>query len=127
MSKIHKLRLLKDLPEYPKDCVFALEDSGWRGYWDGGNWTLPEWLNQLLNCNIPEVNDEMLDWFQPIKDEESTVYEVNIRGEIKERQIYNFWLNVESVALFETREEAEEVAKQIKAIFAKSKTKDKER
>ena len=127
MSKIHKLRLLKDLPEYPKDCVFALEENGWRAYWDGGDFTIPDWLKELLYLNVPEISDMMYDWFEPIKDEESTVYEVNIRGEIKERQIYNFWLNVESVARFETREEAEEVAKQIKAIFAKPKTKDKER
>lgn len=36
MGKIYKYRLLKDLPEYPKDCVFVLDDKGWRGYWEGG-------------------------------------------------------------------------------------------
>lgn len=127
MSKIHKLRLLKDLPEYPKDCVFALEDNGWRAYWDGGDFTIPNWLSELLYCNVPEPSDEMTDWFEPIDSEESTIYEVTIRGEVKERKIYNFWMNFEEVAQFETKEEAEKVAKQIRAIFAKSKTKDKER
>mgnify|MGYP003437184695 FL=1 len=123
MSKVFKLRLLKDLPEYSKDCVFVLEkDKEWRGYWDGGNWTLPDWLNQLLYCNIPEVNDEMYDWFKPIKDEESTVYQVYMNGDIKEKQIYNFWLNDSQYsAVFETREKAERIAEQLKSIFAKSK------
>jgi hypothetical protein len=118
MSKLHKLRLLKDLPEYPKDCVFILGENGWRAYWDGGDFAIPKWLEELLYGNVPEPSDEMTDWFEPIKDEESTVYEVNIRGEVKERQIYNFWVNTESVSTFETREEAESVAKQIKQIFA---------
>ena len=123
MSKVFKLRLLKDLPEYSKDCVFVLEkDKEWRGYWDGGNWTLPDWLNQLLYYNIPEVNDEMYDWFKPIKDEESTVYQVYMNGDIKEKQIYNFWLNDSQYsAVFETREKAERIAEQLKSIFAKSK------
>lgn len=118
MSRVHKLRLLKDLPEYPKDCVFILSKEGWRGYWDGGDWTIPDWLESLLYRNIPELSDEMTDWFVPIKDEESTVYEVNIKGEVKERQTYDFWVyNSDTSTVFHTREEAEKVAQQLKKIF----------
>lgn len=126
MSK-YKIRIIKDLPEYPKDCVLILQDNGWRAYWDGGDFTIPKWLEELAYCNVPEISDEMTDWFEPIKDADTTVYEVNIRGEVKERVIYRFWMPSESSTTFETREEAEKVAEQIKAIFVKPKTKDKER
>ena len=121
MSK-YKYRLIKDLPEYPKDCVFIYDGVSWHGYWDGGNWKIPEWLEQLLYINMPEVSDDMTDFFEPIRDEESTVYEVNILGEIRELQIYDFWINTENTATrFIDRKEAEKVAKQIRQIFKDTK------
>lgn len=107
MKKVYKLRLLQDLPKYPADCVFILEENGWRGYWENGNWTLPGWLELLLNTNVPEISDDMTDWFSPIDDEESTTYIVNMRGDIRERKIYDFWVFDSNTAMFDTREEAE--------------------
>lgn len=122
MSKIYKYRLLKDLPEYPKDCVFILNNKGWRGYWEGGSWTIPGWLEQLLfDGAMPEVRDEYIDWFEPIVDKETTIYDVNINGEVKERTVYDFWGGWEGKYTFATKEEAEDKARQIREIFSISK------
>lgn len=118
MSKIYKYRLLKDLPEYPKDCVFILNDRGWRGYWDGGNWTIPKWLEELLYSVMPEVKDELVDWFEPIIDSETKLYDVTIAGEVKERTVYDFWGGWESKYTFTDRAVAEDKAAQIKRIFS---------
>lgn len=124
MSKIYKYRLLKDLPEYPKDCVFVLNDDGWRGYWDGGDWTIPKWLEELLYSVMPEVHDEMLDWFVPIIGSEQILYEVNILGGVTERTVYDFWGGWENERTFTNRKDAEEKAAQIKQIFATSRPQD---
>jgi hypothetical protein len=79
---------LQDLPEYTAGCVFILDEDGWRGYWENGNWTLPGWLEELLSTNVPEISDYMADWFSPIDDEESTTYVVNMNGDIREHKIY---------------------------------------
>lgn len=118
MSKVYKYRLLKDLPEYPKDCVFVLDDKGWRGYWDGGNWTIPKWLEELLYSVMPEVTDEMTDWFVPVIESEQLLYDVNIRGEVTERTVYDFWGGWESPNTFTDRKLAESAAKKVKEIFA---------
>lgn len=117
-SKVYKYRLLKDLPEYPKDCVFVLDDNGWRGYWQGGDWTIPKWLEELLYSVMPEVHDEMLDWFVPLIDSEQVLYEVMIDGSIKERTIYDFWGGWENSRTFTDRKIAEEKASQVRKIFA---------
>lgn len=116
-NKVYKYRLLKDLPEYPKDCVFVLDDRGWRGYWEGGDWTIPKWLEELLYNVMPEVTDEMVDWFEPIVDKETTLYDVNIAGEVKERTVYDFWGGWENKYTFTDKELAQEKATQIKQIF----------
>jgi len=121
MGKVYKYRLLKDLPEYPKDCVFILNDSGWRGYWDGGDWTIPKWLEELLYSVMPEVRDEMLDWFVPIIDSEQILYDVTIIGEVKERTVYDFWGGFESSHTFTDRKIAERKAEQIRKIFSLTK------
>lgn len=107
MSKVYKLRLLQDLPEYTAGCVFILDEDGWRGYWENGNWTLPGWLEELLSTNVPEISDYMADWFSPIDDEESTTYVVNMNGDIREHKIYTFWVFDSNTVMFDTREEAE--------------------
>ena len=89
MSEVYKYRLLQDLPEYPKDTVFVLND-GWRAYWDGGNFTIPSWLEELLYRNVPEVSDDMHDWFVPIVDSEQVRWGVDVLGNITEITIYNF-------------------------------------
>jgi hypothetical protein len=116
MSKIYKLRLLQDLPEYPADCVFILDENGWRGYWENGNWTLPSWLEDLLYTNIPEISTEMTEWFSPIDDEESTTYVVNMSGDIREHKIYSFWVFDSNTVMFETREEAERFSQKLIAL-----------
>lgn len=117
-SKTYKYRLLKDLPEYPKDCVFVLSDSGWRGYWDGGDWTIPKWLEELLYNVMPDVRDEMTEWFEAVVDSETTLYDVNILGEVKERTVYDFWGGWEGKYTFEDRKTAEQKAKRIREIFS---------
>lgn len=116
MSKAYKLRLLQDLPKYPADCVFILEENGWRGYWENGNWTLPSWLEDLLYTNIPEISTEMTEWFSPIDDEESTTYVVNMSGDIREHKIYSFWVFDSNTVMFETREEAERFSQKLIAL-----------
>lgn len=118
MGNIYKYRLLKDLPEYPKDCVFVLNDDGWRGYWDNGDWTIPEWLEQLLYQGaMPEVRDEFIEWFEPVIDGSTTLYDVNILGEVKERTVYDFWGGWESKYTFRDKKIAEEKAAMVKQIF----------
>ena len=117
MSKTYKYRLLKDLPEYPKDCVFILDDKGWRGYWEGGDWTIPKWLEELLYSVMPEVHDEMLDWFEPIVDGSTKLYDVNILGEVKERTVYDFWGGFENKYTFRDKDMAYKTAQKIKDIF----------
>lgn len=118
MSKIYKYRLLKDLPEYPKNCVFVLNDNGWRGYWNGGDWTIPAWIEQLLSERVvPEVRDEYTDWFEPIVDGTTMLYDVDIRGKVKERTVYDFWGGWESKYTFTDKAIAEEKAAQIREIF----------
>lgn len=116
-SKTYKYRLLKDLPEYPKDCVFVLDDNGWRGYWEGGDWTIPKWLEELLYSVMPEVTDEMIEWFEPVIDKETILYDVNITGVVKERTVYDFWAGWESKYTFKDKKVAQEKARQIKEIF----------
>jgi hypothetical protein len=117
MSDIYKYRLLKDLPEYPKNTVFILDD-GWRAYWDGGSFTIPKWLEELLYCNVPEVSDEMHDWFVPIIDSEQVRWGVDVLGNITEFTIYTFWGVSNKPNVFADKSEAEEKAEKIKAIFA---------
>lgn len=117
MNKVYKYRLLKDLPEYPKDCVFVLNDKGWRGYWEGGNWTIPKWLEELLYSIMPEVSDEMVDWFEPVVGKEQMLYDVNINGEVKERTVYDFWGGFISSNTFTDKKIAEEKARQIKELL----------
>ena len=122
MSEIYKYRLLQDLPEYPKDTVFVLDD-GWRAYWDGGDFTIPKWLEELLYRNVPEVSDEMHDWFVPIVDTEQVRWGVDVLGNIHEITIYQFWGVSNKPNVFADRALAEEAAEKIRAIFA---PKDKE-
>lgn len=112
---------MKDLPQYPKDCVFVLDDKGWRGYWEGGDWTIPKWLEELLYSVMPEVSDEYKEWFVPVIEKEQVLYDVNIHGEITERTVYDFWGGWESVNTFTDRAVAEEKATQVKQIFNKAK------
>lgn len=123
MSKVYKYRLLKDLPEYPKDCVFVLKDGMWRGYWDGGDWTIPAWLEAFLNEVMPEVRDELVEWLEPVVDGETVLWDVNIHGEVKERTVYDFWGGWEGKYTFTDKSVAEEKAAQIRNIFAPSKAK----
>ena len=122
MSEIYKYRLLQDLPEYPKDTVFVLDD-GWWAYWDGGDFTIPKWLEELLYRNVPEVSDEMHDWFVPIIDAEQVRWAVDVLGNIHEITIYQFWGVVNKPNVFDDKATAEKVSEQLKAIFA---PKDKE-
>ena len=117
MTKVYKYRLLKDLPEYPKDCVFILNDKGWRGYWDGGDWTIPKWLEELLYGAMPELRDELTDWLEPVVDSESMLYDVNIRGEVTERTVYDFWGGWIGGNTFTDKKVAEQKAKQIKKVM----------
>jgi hypothetical protein len=120
--KTYKYRLLKDLPEYPKDCVFVLNDKGWRGYWDSGGWTIPKWLEELLYNTMPEVRDELTEWLEPVIDSETVLYDVNIQGEVKERTVYDFWGGWEGKYTFTDKKVAEEKAAQIRQIFATEAT-----
>lgn len=117
MSKVYKYRLLKDLPEYPKDCVFILNDKGWRGFWEGGDWIIPKWLEELLYSAMPNINDEMTEWLEPIVDNETKLYDVNILGEVKERTVYDFWGGFENKYTYRDKKIAEQKAKQIRQIF----------
>lgn len=123
MNTIYKYRLLQDLPEYPKDTVFVL-DNGWRAYWDGGDFVIPKWLEELLYSNVPEVSDEMHDWFVPIIDAEQVRWAVDVLGNIKEITIYQWWGVENKPNVFDDKKTAEEVSQQLKAIFA---PKDKEK
>ena len=117
MSRVHKYRLLKDLPEYPKDTVFVLNETGWRAYWRGGDFTIPKWLEELLYNIVPDVNDEMHDWFEQIVDDEQKVYVLDILGNIKEETVYNFWVNTHAPYVFSDRATAEEKAKKLKELL----------
>lgn len=122
MGEIYKYRLLKDLPEYSKDCVFILNDKGWRGYWEGGDWTIPKWLEELLYGVMPEVRDELTEWFEPIVDSETTLYEVHIDGKVTERTVYDFWGGWVNSQTFTDKKTAQEKAEQIKQIFPNNTT-----
>jgi len=117
-----KLKLLKDLPGFPEGTVFLLKDN-YKGkavwvwqYHSNEAMVGSNWLQDLLYGQIPEPDDDYVEFFEQIIEQPDLYYAVNFDGTIKEFSTYSWWGNPDNPNVFSDKETAQTKANQIKQI-----------